>query len=144
MLKYGIIHMRKEKYAEYITICQNCGSSNISFGKMEDFNIKKTYGSGYCYFCNDCKQYIVTTKGRKKDALGTIADKETKRLRYECHQKFDTLWQGQPSYKRRIYYNKLAKGLGIKVDKCHFGHMDKEMLKEALKVIEDIKKNEEN
>ncbi len=131
------------EYSEYVTTCQNCKSNNIKYGKMIDFGLQP-YASGYCYMCLDCRQYIVTQKGDSKIAIGTIADKETKRLRYECHQEFDPLWKGKPSYVKRIWYGKLANKLGVKTDKCHFGRMDKTMLKKALKCIKELKDEKED
>lgn len=124
-------------YQEILKNCQYCDSNNISFGKMEDFNLKP-YASGYCYYCNDCKKYIVTHKNDIKKAMGTIADGETKNLRKQCHEAFDDLWHN--SMERKYYYAKLSKCMNLRLEECHFGHMDQSQLEQALIYINELAK----
>jgi len=125
-------------YKENPIKCQNCGGNNISFGKMKSFGLVP-YGSGYCYYCNDCNNFIVTQRGDHKRALGTIADKTTKELRLECHKYMDALWEN--SRQRRYYYHKLSKEMGIPFESCHFGMMDKEMLEKALEILRKMERS---
>lgn len=115
--------------------CPVCGG-RVIFGKMKDFGLKpRDNQSGYCYICEDCGRHIVTHKERHKDAMGTIAGGETKRLRRLCHEKMDALWE--TSIQRKVLYHRMAKELGIREDDCHFGYMDKEMLERALSILEN-------
>lgn len=124
-----------QEFTERPTKCAVCGGP-VVLVQMKEVGLKP-YGSGYCYVCLDCGRFIVTHKHHHLDAVGTIADRETKALRYQCHKEFDTLWDAP--YERSIWYNRLARKLGIRYEDCHFGHMDKEMLKKALDCIKELK-----
>lgn len=112
------------------TACK-CGGK-VVYGKMADFGLAP-YQSGYCYYCLSCKKYVGTHKNRPKDALGELADGNTRRLRSICHEEFDRHYYSTAG-KQRAYY-KLSKALDIKVDDCHFGYMQEEMLRRALEIM---------
>lgn len=114
--------------------CPECGGP-VTYGRMTDFGITP-YGSGYCYICKDCRRFIVTHKNDKRTAMGTIASADTKRLRKECHERFDRLWS--TSWERRSCYLRLSKALNMKKEDCHFGHMDEDQLRKALEVIAEM------
>ena len=122
------------EYMEIPKECPSCGGK-IEYGRMSDFGLKP-YMSGYCYMCQDCGKYIVTHTVDKKKAIGTIADGETKYLRLKCHEIMDTMWES--SRQRRYYYMKLAKAMDIPYEKCHFGHMNKEQLQQALEFLKTM------
>ena len=127
--------MSNTGYKERPTKCNICSHQPLEYGRMEDFGLTP-YQSGFCYYCRNCGNFIVTHKNDRKKAIGIIADQETKELRAACHEKMDALWSS--SRGRRYCYRKLAQGLGIDYDDCHFGHMDKEMLRKALELIDTI------
>ena len=51
----------------------------------------------------------------------------------EAHKWFDKLWRNHEE--RDIYYQKLAKEMGIEYDKCHFALMNTDQLDRALVII---------
>ncbi len=114
-------------------ICPFCGSE-VKFGSMDEFGIRN-FESGYCYICTNCGAYTGTSKKSPFEALGTLADKETRRLRGECHNEFKK--HHMTSYGKSLVYYKLSKELNIPYEECHFGYMDKNMLRKSL----DIMKN---
>ena len=67
------------------------------------------------------------------DALGTLANKDTRTKRREVHQWFDNLYSNHDE--REMLYEKLALALGIDREDCHFGLMSDEMLEKALAII---------
>lgn len=133
-----LMKYKMSTYKEKPNKCQSCGGKNISFGKMESFGLVP-YGSGYCYYCSDCKNFIVTQRGEHKRALGTIANKDTKALRLECHKYMDALWEN--SRQRRYYYHKLSKEMDIPFERCHFGMMDKDQLEKALEILKKMERS---
>ncbi len=125
----------KNDYHEIPNTCPECGGK-LEFGKMAKYGIKP-YASGYCYICLNCNTHIATHKNDRRKAIGVMADRETKKLRLRCHEEFDALWK--TTAQRRYYYIKLSKAMGLKLEDCHFGHMDKKQLLEALSVIERLR-----
>ena len=117
------------------TNCNICGGPLI-FVQMKKIGIRP-YQSGWCYYCSNCDKHIATHKTRYRDAIGIIADDETKYLRAKCHELMDKTYR--TSAERSIKYSILRKELGLKESECHFGHMDKEMLNKALKVMQKWK-----
>ena len=115
--------------------CNICGSP-VVFGQMKDFNVT-SFQSGYGYFCTNpkCGASVGTHKKKHKDALGTLADAETRQLRALCHEEFNRHWYTLTTReKSRIYY-KLSKALHIRYEDCHFGYMQAAELKKALSIM---------
>lgn len=115
------------------TTCPIC-QGNVRYGKMSEFNIP-AYQSGYCYYCEKCKAYVGTHKRNRRIALGVMADDETRYLRSKCHEEFDRHWE--MTYQKNLCYSRLAKALEIRKDDCHFGFMDKDMLKKSLQIMSE-------
>lgn len=110
---------------------------NICGGKVEyisnDQIYGRKYGSGFCYHCTVCGAYVGTHKGRPKEAFGILANKEMRDMKMKCHDIFDSMWTtGQ---ERKKLYAKLASELKIKVNNCHFGYFDLDMLNKAYNVL---------
>lgn len=109
------------------TICNICG------GEVRLIHTGKQYSSsGYIYKCIECGASVGTHPNNPTQALGTLADTETKAKRREVHVWFDKLWHKHSE--REKMYKKLAKELGISIDECHFGIMTMEQLDKALAI----------
>ncbi len=66
---------------------------------------------------------------------------EKHRLKNECHILFDRLWKvgggGTRKAFRSLYYEALAKRLGIPEKECHFRDMDEPTLEKALTILQE-------
>lgn len=73
--------------------------------------------------------------------LGTLADKETRKLREKVHAAFDPMWKRHAKKKqaRRAAYNLLADAMRIDVHECHVGMFNALRCKAALDCIGRIK-----
>lgn len=118
------------------TICNICG------GEVEYISNKIIYGkplgSGYCYHCKICGAYVGTHQVRPKEAFGILANHEMRQMKMKCHDIFDSMWN--TCRQRKQLYFWLAKQLKIKVEDCHFGYFDMDMLNKAYKILVDKKK----
>lgn len=118
------------------TACNICG------GKVEYISNKqiygKPYGIGYCYYCTNCGAYVGTHRARPKEAFGILANKEMRQMKMKCHDIFDSMWN--TCDQRKQLYKWLAKALKIKVEDCHFGYFDIDMLNKAHKILVEKKK----
>lgn len=122
------------------TKCNICGgdvvytSNKIIYGK--------TYGSGMCYLCTECRAYVGTHEPRPAEALGILANKEMRDMKMKCHELFDKRWKNEPTSKKRHIarkraYQELANLLAIPIDDCHFGFFDMDMLNKAYELLLD-------
>lgn len=130
--------MSKLKVNLYPKICNLCGGKVIY--TTNDNIYGKLYGSGFCYLCTNCGAYVGTHKPRPREAFGILSDGKMRKLKHECHDRFDKFWQGKPnsSKKRKKAYAEMAKILKIPVEECHFGYFDLVMLKKAYKAIKQM------
>jgi hypothetical protein len=63
----------------------------------------RNYGKSYmCYYCRDCDAYIGCHKNTR-EALGTMATKELRELRKQCHLLFDPLWKSGKMTRPQAY-----------------------------------------
>lgn len=97
----------------------------------------KKYGNGMCYKCSQCDAYV----GVHPDLvtpLGVLADRELRNLKKKAHSLFDPIWQNKKhkGKARNSAYRNLADKLKIEQKDCHFGHFGKNMLLEAISVLE--------
>ena len=104
--------------------CNICGSPDVSL-------VKDRFG--YRYICDSCGAYVGCHPGTI-EPLGILADEEMRNLRIRCHKAFDKRWDSNKE--RREQYGMLADSLGISSRECHFGMMDKAMLRKALALME--------
>lgn len=121
------------------TICNLCGGRVIY--ATNDIVYGKRYGSGYCYYCTECKSYVGTHNSRPKEALGLLANDIMRKGKIACHEIFDSKWKGQlkEKKKRRDLYRWLSKQLDIPLEQCHFGYFDLDMLRKAYRILLAIK-----
>lgn len=104
---------------------------------------KESKGLGFCYYCEDCYASVSCNKRKETlkngdvvfSPLGNLGDKETRQLRIRCHQILDERWKLRQTMKRSTAYRKLAIGMGIPVESCHFALMNKKQLYYAIDVL---------
>lgn len=94
----------------------------------------RTYGSGMCYVCTNCKASVGTHENNPKKPFGVLANKEMKLLKQKCHAMFDPIWKSRQIHRSNLY-KKLAYKLEITLDECHFGMFDTEMLNKAINIM---------
>lgn len=116
-------------------VCPICG------GKVEYIRLRALYGdylkygekSGFCYHCKNCDATVGTHKKNPTEALGLLANKETRGLRQRNHDMFDKFWKTKKE--RSVYYDKLAKEMGIAPEECHFAWFSKEELEQSYQIM---------
>ena len=111
-------------------LCNICGQQAKLTDSKEIY--KKSYG--YIYLCS-CGAYVGCHKGTTKP-LGTLADKELRKLRKECHSLFDDVWKNK-KMSRGQDYKKLSVYMKKDLKDTHIGMFDK---KDCIKLINGFKK----
>lgn len=126
----------------YPSTCNLCGGKVVY--TTNDTVYGKKYGSGYCYFCTNCKAYVGTHTPRRKEALGLLANDSMRKGKIMCHEIFDSKWKGKknPSKKRLAMYKWLALKMDIPVEECHFGYFSLEELRKAYKFLKAVENEE--
>ena len=120
------------------TVCNICGGDVVFTSNSVIYG--REYGSGKCYLCTSCGAYVGTHKPRPREALGILADPEMRELKKKCHEIFDSIWQCEPTRKRKYLkrqslYKQLSDLMGIPEENCHFGYFDAEQLSHAYQVV---------
>lgn len=87
-------------------------------------NIGRSY---MCYLCKDCNAYVGCHQNSRKP-LGTMANKELRKMRTLVHHKLDALWESPEE--RKALYQKLSDHFGKEI---HVGESD---LKQCEEIIE--------
>jgi len=120
------------------TICDFCGSPVIFTSNAEIYG--KEYGSGKCYKCTSCDSYVGVHENTLIP-LGRLANKELRKLKKQCHNMFDPIWNNNNNkyINREQAYGRLANLLGIPASDCHFGWFDKDMLLRCLDIMKNKK-----
>lgn len=100
----------------------------------------KRYGKSYmCWFCKNCDAYVGCHNNTQRP-LGTMANKELRKVRIETHAVFDKLWKSK-SLSRKMAYIRISDILGYRF---HIGNSDIEQCKkivEAVGIYKNIIKN---
>lgn len=115
------------------SICNIC-NGKVVYEPMKNFNIT-SFQSGYYYYCIECGAFVGTHKNRPKEALGSLANAKTRKLRVMCHKEFDKHWMTTAG-KNRLYY-KLSQEMEINKEDCHFGYMDEQQLEKAYEIMKN-------
>jgi len=108
-------------------------------GKRADYINSKDYyngrGFGMMYICRPCDATVGCHRNSNGTPLGSLASKELRALRKQCHSLFDLLWKGRNRRMDRAgAYRKLAHLMRIEVNKAHIGMFrEKECLQIKLK-----------
>lgn len=114
-------------------ICPNCKK------EVEWIPNEKVYGKRYgrsfmCYYCFDC-DYYVGCHNNTREPLGTMADRETRQMRNECHKLFDRLWK-ENHFTRKQSYEWIQRKMGKTKNEAHIGMFSKKECIKLLKLIE--------
>ena len=120
--------------------CPDCGNPMVlretSLYKFSDTGENRKFLG--CSSYPTCKTII--TLHSNGQILGTPVDKETRQLRIDAHNVFDTLWK-EHGLKRSEAYT-LLKDIMDMQEAPHIGHMDKAQLKILIKRVSNhIKQN---
>ena len=99
---------------------------------------KEVYGRSYgrIYLCSnypECDSYVGIHRGTKQ-AKGTMANAELRKIRIRVHHKFDRLWQSG-EMKRAEAYGHLASLMGIPKGETHIAMFDLDQCRKALEVL---------
>ena len=86
------------------------------------------------YVCFDCDARVGTHE-RTKKPLGTMATKELRELRKQCHSLFDKMWKSG-KLTRKQAYKWLQESMEISKSKAHIGMFDEEQCKKLLTILE--------
>lgn len=88
---------------------------------------------GYIYLC-DCGRFVGVHIGTNIP-LGIPTDRETRALRAKCHKSFDKKWRTPEE--RENTYRWLSEKMKLTKAQTHFGKMNKEQCREALRILEE-------
>jgi hypothetical protein len=113
--------------------CHFCGGTAY----LEDNSIiyGESKGSGKSYVCENfprCNTYIAAHAGNWAP-MGTLANAKLRRMRSQCHGKFDKLWRGKAKMTRKDAYIWLADKMGVDLDHAHFGCFTEDQCKRFLR-----------
>lgn len=113
--------------------CPYCGGAAELVDSVEVYKVQ-TYGK--IWLCRPCVAYVGVH--RKSGApLGTLADRETRRLRIELHALIDPPWK-RKLVSRTEVYAVLRKELGMDEEDCHVSRWDAETCRRVKPIIECI------
>jgi len=81
--------------------CPYCKKVAVWCNNKERYG--KQYGDSYmCYWCKDCDSYVGCHQNSKKP-LGSMANKELRQLRIQCHSLIDNLWKNGKMSRKEMY-----------------------------------------
>lgn len=90
----------------------------------------RVYGDWpWVYRCNTCAA-MVGMHPFTRIPLGTLAGEALRKVRTDCKQPFQLLWQHHKQDRTEVY-SALAQHLGIHTSDCHFGMFDEHQCKAA-------------
>lgn len=108
-------------------ICPKCNKEAPWVENKEKYG--RNFGESYmCYYCKTCDTYV-GCHNNTRTPLGTMADKETRRLRKMAHANFYLLWKNG-KYGRIEAYRLLAKSMNK--DVVHIGESDIETCNQII------------
>lgn len=80
-----------------------------------------------------CNAYVRCHPGTTTP-LGSVANKELRLLRMQCHKKFDELWKGQNCTRRKAY--QLLSEM-MKIEEPHIGEFNKLQCIRLLSILQN-------
>lgn len=90
--------------------CPYCNREAIWCENKEIYG--KNFGKSYmCYYCKPCDAYVGCHKNTR-NALGSMANKELRHLRRECHLLIDPWWYKKHKIERKELYYILSEWWG--------------------------------
>ena len=122
-----------KKYEPNPQHCNIC-NGKVILATCEELGITHK-SSNTCYVCCECGAYVGTHNNGTEEAMGVLADCETRYLRKLCHDEFDKHCLTKDAVSQ--FY--LMLGQAMEIDQpqhnCHFGYMEKEDLINALGIM---------
>lgn len=126
--------MNTKKGKNKIVTCPFCNTRAAWVENKELYG--RNYGKSYMmYLCKPCDAYVGCHQNSRQP-LGSMADKELRELRKQCHALLDPLWKNK-EMSRQVAYALLYQKTGTK----HIGWTDKE---DCLKIIQTLLLNTES
>lgn len=112
--------------------CQYCKGEVALFGDSSFLYHGKNYGPVWvCTNYPQCNSYVGCHPGTITP-LGSVANKELRLLRKQCHKEFDKMWKFQ-GYSRIRAYEILSQMMHIK--EPHIGEFDIEQCQQLLNIL---------
>jgi hypothetical protein len=110
-------------------VCPSCGGQLV---------LTTTTSGKYLYCCQKkgCDGYMMCSQETKAPS-GPPSNMEVRRMRAECHYRFDSLWKGG-YLTRRGAYIWLSHRLGLSEDDAHIGKLDTDMCKKLIILVESL------
>lgn len=97
---------------------------------------KHTYRDGRPHLFYSCLLWPICESTIGSDPRGNPqgrpADAQTRALRVQCHQKFDTIWQSHQMTRKQAY-RLLQRVMELPESEAHFGNFTKEQCEEFLR-----------
>jgi hypothetical protein len=88
---------------------------------------------GLIWDCRPCDAYVGVHKGTE-NALGALADKETRRARMQAHAAFDPLWKRE-GMSRRGAYGLMQAVMGMTAEEAHISRMTVEQCRRLIHAL---------
>lgn len=116
-------------------VCPYCGDqARLAFGS-EVYPQWPKLALRQFWICTPCDARV----GLHADGqpLGTLANKQLRRMRRQVHDLLDPLWlaHNDKGGARRRAYGRLAYALGIAVDECHVGWFREGQCARAIEIL---------
>lgn len=112
------------------TVHEGCGGTVEIVHHSQVYRSGKVYGDWpWIYRCAACAA-MVGMHPFTSIPLGTLAGDELRKLRADCKQPFQLLWQHHKQDRTEVY-QALADHLAIPLSACHFGLFDEAQCKAA-------------
>ena len=95
----------------------------------------RNYGKSYmCYYCKPCDAYVGCHQNTTRP-LGTLADKELRKLRHQCHEQFDKMWSDNKD--RKWAYEWLQSKMKLHKTQAHIAKLDKDQCRQLLELLKN-------
>ena len=116
-------------------ICPYCGDRAELIDSKDYYSGGKSYGM--MYICWPCDATVgIHANSKRFMPKGTLANREPRELRKQCHELFDSLWKGaNAKMDREGAYRKLAENMGIPKEQAHIGMFREKQCRKMLRVF---------
>jgi len=119
------------------TYCDCCGSHNVHLQKRSLMGLPTQNKWDLVWHCGNCNALVGCHHGTDIP-LGRLADRETRRARYELHRAFDPLWK-KHGWRREAAYAWLARTLNLSEAEAHIGLLDVDACRKAHLALLTVK-----
>lgn len=121
--------MENEEKINQGLVCKYCGEPTELVSSKEIYN---GADFGMVYLCRKCNAYVGCHKGTK-EAMGSVANSEERKLRHLAHHWFDALWKNKIKRSRYNAYSWLSLRMKLNKNITHMGMFNSD---ECMAVIE--------